>query len=111
VPISDKDLAEIRERLAAASEGPWRTHDTYLEWGRHTATVLGPRRSEPSSRPGWSKDTTEGIAWCPTFEGTPMPPRQNAFANAAFIAAARQDIPALLDEVERLRAELQRDGR
>lgn len=99
------DLEPIRDRLAAASRGPWRTHDTHLNWGGHTFTVLGPHQQEPGSgEEGRALHKTEGIAWCPTFEGSPFPPPQNASDNAAFIAAARQDIPALLAEVERLRA-------
>ncbi len=100
------DLAPIRARLTAASEGPWRTHDTHLDWGGYTHTVLGPERREPGSRPGWDRIATEGIAWCPTFEGASMPTKQNARANAAFIAGARTDVALLLDEVDRLRAAL-----
>ncbi len=104
MPNSDLDLDAIRECLAAASEGPWRTHDTHLgAWGGHTATVLGPERREPGSSPGWDRITTEGIAWLPTFEGSPRESRQNPWNNATFIAAARQDVPALLAEVDRLR--------
>lgn len=97
------DLQPIRDRLAAASAGPWRAHDTHLDWGGYTHTVLGPERREPGSQPGWDRLTTEGIAWCPTFEGAPMPPTQNARANAAFIAGAHEDVTALLAEVDRLR--------
>lgn len=98
------DLTPIRERLAAASAGPWRTHDTHLDWGGYTHTVLGPERREPGSQPGWERLATEGIAWCPTFEGSPRAAPRNAQANAAFIAASYEDVTVLLAEVERLRA-------
>ena len=49
-------LAEVQEREQAATRGPWRTHDTWLEPGGHTATVLSG-----------DGNATDLRAWLPTF--------------------------------------------
>jgi hypothetical protein len=89
------DLAAIRARLAEASPGPWRAHDTWLDSGGHTATVLRGPEGEPC---------IDGVAWLPTRRSDVYwDDQRNVWADAQFIAAARQDVPALLAEVERLR--------
>lgn len=77
--LTSDDLAAIRERAAAATEGPW-------TWASHTTAdgdewaVFDPAdHALASNRDGWAPD-------------------------AEFIAHAREDVPALLAEVERLRA-------
>lgn len=87
------DLDGIRARLEAASPGPWRTHDTWLDWGGHTATVLrGPA----------DKVAIAGVAWLPTRSPEPWDETRNVWNDATFIAAARQDIPALLKVLDRV---------
>lgn len=73
-----QQLDEIETRANAATAGPW----TCSESGTVTAPL-----------------TVDDIAdvWEPT----------HATRNAEFITAARTDVPALLDEVRRLRAELE----
>ena len=72
------DLGAFRARAEAATEGPW-------TWASHTTAdgdewaVFDPAdHALASNRDGWAPD-------------------------AEFIAHARSDIPALLDEVERVR--------
>lgn len=81
--MTDAELAEIEARANAARKGPWllsndprAPNDDFQEY-----FVEGPK--EPHGRVG---------RW--------------GFADAAFIASAREDVPALLAEVKRLRAEL-----
>jgi len=80
-PISAEELAAIRQRANGATAGPWKAQDLFVVAGeQHIADCE------------WLADTDE--EW-KEFE-----------RNTAFVAAARQDVPALLDEVERLRTEL-----
>jgi hypothetical protein len=95
-PISPDRLAEIRDRAQAATPGPWRTHDTYVHDGGYCMTVLSG-----------DGNSTEPRAWLPTFSNaTGSPMARNVEADAEFMAAARQDVPELLAEVDRLTAEL-----
>lgn len=77
-PLSDERIAEIRERCDKATPGPW------------------------------SVDEESGDVWVPSIwrsvaiiEDLDLP-LVNPAADRAFIAAARQDVPDLLAEVERL---------
>lgn len=83
-PLTPAELAEIEARAEAATEGPWETRglDVYQPAGRHIA-YTGPQREQ---------DYPESC-------------RRVDDANAAFIAAARTDVPRLAREVARLRAE------
>ncbi|MEU5838816.1 hypothetical protein ABZ820_34845 [Streptomyces diacarni] len=76
-PMTPERVAEIAARVDAATPGPWRVDD---DWAEIKAPDL---------------DTIADY-WEPTRES----------GNGAFIANAREDVPALLAEVERLRAEL-----
>lgn len=77
-------LAEIRARAEAATAGPWCTDDWEIYQGE---------RYEAGAE--WIGETCRAVGQS-----------QEDRANAAFVAAARSDVPALLAEVERLRAEL-----
>lgn len=83
VSAESLDLDAIRERLADASDGPWRRYETM----QADVYVIGPGGL-------LGDDLVAG----PTYN----------IRNADFIAAARDDVPALLAEVERLRAALSR---
>jgi hypothetical protein len=89
------DLDAIEARATAASPGPWRTHDTHLDIGGHTATVL---RNEASA--------TELVAWLPTRSNEPWNNTRNCWADAEFIASSRADVSALVAELRRTRAAL-----
>ena len=87
--MTNDELEAVRARAEAATAGPWR-----VRTNRHPTTEgyrwgwVSPNTDQNISLPGIS-----GMQW---QEGIGQ-------ANAAFIAHARADIPALLDEVERLR--------
>ncbi len=77
------DLKAIRERVAAASNGPWRQEYGWNNGGMATGYFYIPEHNGGAKVEMLADDT-------------------------AFIAHARQDIPALLAEVERLTALLAR---
>lgn len=80
--MTEKELAEIRERVEAASAGPW-TAAYGPEEDRLTVIAHTP----PQGHRAVAKTDVE------------------AAADARFIAHARSDVPALLAEIERLKAE------
>lgn len=80
-PLTEERIAEIRGREKVATQGPW---------GNMLALVISGEKDIAVAQ--YSRGVT----------------RDEQRANAAFIAHAREDIPTLLDEVERLRAENER---
>ena len=95
------DLAPIRARADAATRGPWvreSTDDTDRD------IALGydvPGQGSPNLVATCFDDADDDGR----NEDGPIT-RKQAQANAKFMAAARSDVPALCDEVERLRARL-----
>ena len=82
--LSDADLASIRQRAEAATAGPW---IAYIE----------------------GRDHTSGSDIIKMAEGTPAEEDIELHGGATpadydFIASAREDIPKLLNEIERLKA-------
>jgi hypothetical protein len=75
------NLAAIRRRVDAATPGTWKTGDKFGRGtlGSHSVVISGKH---------------------PNLE---LDPYKNGRHDAAFIAHARQDIPALLDEIDRLK--------
>lgn len=67
----------LRDRAQAATPGPWRTHDTHLTHGGHTATILT----------GGDRDTAL-VAWLPTGSDEPWDEARNAWRTADWIALA-----------------------
>lgn len=106
--ITDEQLAEIKARCEAATEGPWE----YDERVRVAAVYSGERRNcfldwEPNDWLSYYKFPVSAY-------GEELTDEQR-LATMRFIAHAREDIPALLAEVDRLRAEnevlrIQRDA-
>lgn len=96
-PLSDDELAAIEARANAATEGPWQAGnqgfpDAVEEvafWER-TSTVEG-------------HPVCERWTLC-EMNGDPVDTRGRVCYDAEFIAHARTDIPALVAEVQRLRA-------
>lgn len=85
------DLAAIEARANAATPGPWQRDERYVVGGEDI----------PGSRPGG-----EVIAQAqPTLSAWREYELSQRVANAEFIAHAREDVPALVAEVRRLRAE------
>ena len=88
--MSTLDLEPIKERLAAATPGPWDFHVLPQSVGITVATIhseQGPRET------CWTADLPPEIGGMGTEK------------DAEFIAHAPEDIAALVAEVERLRAE------
>ncbi len=86
-PLPDQEVADIRTRLEQCVAGPWiHRGDGFIE--TQDRRVIGV--------------TCAGGGDC---GGADQLPRA---AHAQFLAAAREDIPRLLDEVDRLRAEVAR---
>ena len=85
-PMTDEELAGIREREANALFGPWHPYATDFR-GQTSHSVI----------------SKVGSVLAHTGYG---PRGGSCHANAEFIAEARSDVPALLAEVNRLRAEL-----
>lgn len=94
--MSAPDLNAIRARAAAATKGPW-----YLDAGvDNTGTVFVGNRADGREYGLWEIVLASGD---PLGDLTPEAAKRE-LANCEFIAHARQDIPDLCDEVERLRS-------
>lgn len=91
-PLTEERIAEIRGREKAATQGPWRAKCEILE-----ADECGNATAEMT----YVSTNDKGIC---ILYGRGHDDA-NTQEDATFIAHAREDIPALLDEVERLRAE------
>lgn len=83
----------IKDLAAAATPGPWFTHDTHLNAGGHTATVLSGTYPEGQLR-----------AWLPTWSHKPWDEARNVWNDARWIAALSPavgpDLSALLYALE-----------
>jgi len=101
-PLSDERLAGIAKRIQAATPGPWMRWDAY-----HLTYPMGERRGQPSrdvamARLGPAPTAANvGLGITATVAHADIRMLED---DAEFIAYARADIPALLAEVERLRA-------
>ncbi|HEY9372822.1 hypothetical protein [Streptomyces sp.] len=89
-PPTDQQLNDIEARATAATDGPWCTDS----WEIYQGTEYEPGLSL------WTGETCRGTGSL-----------EQDRADAAFVAHARTDVPALLAEVRRLRAELAREER
>ena len=81
--LTDEELEVIARRVAAAQPGPWKS---FVEGRDHTSGSSFIRAGEGTSR-GEDIELTGATA-----------------GDRDFIAAARQDVPLLLDEIRMLRA-------
>jgi hypothetical protein len=92
-------LDEIRARAEAATPGPWR-------W-RGLLTAEGSEQTYAGYSQRVFRFTTDSLDTSPTLVAETFDGHSDtAPPNAEFIAHARDDIPYLLAEVERLRAAL-----
>lgn len=99
--IGDETLANLRRLAEAATPGPWKWYDAPgVKWDDPKSCSFDsrqPNRTAPYYCTGPHTDTSEQAA-----------------TDAAFIAAAREAVPALVAEIERLRdlieAERRREG-
>lgn len=78
---------KLRELSAAATAGPWYQHDTHLNQGGHTATVLTDREDI---------NDNELIAWVPTWSHESWDETRNAWNNASYTAAMHPGVGAAL---------------
>lgn len=72
----DRAITAREETAQRATQKPWRIHDTHLDHGGHTATVLAGKRND-----------TELLAWLPTMSHQYWDETRNAWNNAEHIAA------------------------
>lgn len=79
------DIEVIRRRVGAATPGPWVNASMKFSAGWRALVHAGRRNIDLADPRDRATDDTDN-------------------ANAEFIAHAREDIPALIAEVERLRA-------
>lgn len=66
---------QLRQAASDATPGPWRQHDTHLDLGGHTATVLSGKGNDTQLR-----------AWLPTMSHEPWDETRNVWADATYIA-------------------------
>jgi len=91
--MTDDRLRKIRERCNAATPGPWAMVHSECFPDRQADVVSKAEGLKAGER--WIADKS------------PFDKKSGiSLVNADFIANARQDVPWLLDEVERLRREL-----
>ena len=93
-PLTEERLVEIRGREKVATQGPWRAKCEILEadeCGNATAEITYVSTNDKGICILYGRGHDDA----------------NTQEDATFIAHAREDVPALLDEVERLRAELE----
>jgi hypothetical protein len=101
--MTDEQLAEIEARCAAASPGPWDAIRTISrpEDGAFLVYKL-------QGRGGWNRLMRVVTVTNPKLPAVPPvdEARITRLEDAVFCSHAREDVPALLAEVRRLRAEL-----
>jgi len=93
--MTPEQLNAIKERASKATVGPWVTAEEIDGVYSGMKTVV--RSTDPPSR--WSSRIV-------SVGQTRRHVKEDAENNAEFIAQARQDIPALIAEVERLKSAL-----
>ena len=107
--LTQQQLADIEARANAATDGPWGVYtfggDSLIE----IAADLHETGHGYSARRTIARFDEEPLDNDPAHrEWTAEEDWEQVQADAAFVAAARTDVPALLAEVRRLRAELDR---
>lgn len=103
-PLADERIADIQARAEAATDGPW----GYFDGDNYAALAADYQqtgRGSYSCRQGIARleedDFWDDRANEARDEGDAY---EQMIANAEFITHAREDVPALLAEVQRLRA-------
>lgn len=81
--LTDQDLKAIEARCLRASKGPWKS---WIEGRDHTSGSSFIRTGEPGDSPNSAIELSGATN-----------------DDQDFIAHARQDVPKLLEEIERLR--------
>lgn len=99
--LTDKELREIQDRAQNATRGPWVlqwTPDNHPtgQYGLHR--ILAPSGDNPESDPHVPFFWGHGESYAEH--------EHNGLNDGAFVAHARNDVPRLVEEVRRLKAEL-----
>lgn len=100
--LEDKRLDEIKARCEAATNGPWKVFDLIHEEDK-------PYLAERRIGTEWRHPQLDGSLPVVTLGTCKYEPHQRVSiheVDAEFIAKAREDIPFLVEEIERLRAAL-----
>lgn len=105
---SPLDLDAIKDRMAKASSGPWRWQRDYELNGKQWA-LHNPEQPDGGVGDGRKRVIDFYLVLATDLktdmDGVPL----DRTPNFQFIAHAREDIPALVAEVERLRALLEKE--
>lgn len=88
--LLERAAARVEALAAKATPGPWRRHDTWLDHGGHTATVLAD--AQPKS---------PLVAWLPTWEAEPWGQERRVWQNSAWMASMSPVVAAPLVELLR----------
>lgn len=128
-PLTDEQLQQIRERVEHATQGPWEIERSVSQAHNASEVHWSVRTRDKLPAHPWSPryilwmcgllweargSHEPRMRWCPACEHMHYEHREvpvdlrsdpEIEADATFIAAAREDVPALLDEVERMRTE------
>lgn len=99
--MTDKDLEAIEYRLDLITPFPWRV-DEAATYDPQEVGICSEQGDPRLAFTSWDR-----FVVCYGDEDKPTPGHQVALANATFIAHAPEDMAALLDEVYRLKRELQ----
>jgi hypothetical protein len=99
--LSDERLKEIQKRTEKATEGPWKAGE-----GFYNRAVLAIGKTDTYDGPVWSSIFRADLIEAQDAEGRKWYTTGSIYENVDFIAHARQDIPDLLAEIDRLKAEL-----
>ena len=94
--MTDDELQAIEARASAATPGPWRSDDQVVGWMGGTQPGVAVRNQDGNVR--------DAVAMVVDMRAAEISGSLRPIEDAAFIAAARMDVPALVAEVRRLRA-------
>src|SRR5258705_13553867 len=91
--MTDQEFHEIKKRVESATKGPWKS---YIQGRDHSSGSNFIMTGIEDGKDIWSKSRGEDIQ----LSGATIDDQD-------FIANARQDIPKLLEEILRLKQEIQ----
>lgn len=105
--LSEQRLKEIKARCAAATPGPWYYHNPDDALCMNVVAVT-TKADEPDTQQADPEEFCREIVALTLYQRPRVVCHEAElwFEDGLFIAAARQDVPDLVAEVERLRAEL-----
>jgi len=103
--MTDQELAEIKERCDKATGGEWEVKSCFADWGFPYQAYILPKGIKPKDNNDIICSGTKGTHQCIVFDHDEKEnPCVQFIKDLDFIAHSRTDIPALLTEIERLKA-------